>query len=70
MSLFICPLVKCPHCGLEQPVKMEITSTILNRFFVTCDLEEGGCDETFALEVNLKTHLTIWKLEPASGVQL
>ena len=65
MSLIIRPKLKCPHCGTDNATMLTIDSVIMNRFFIRCDVEIGGCDELFAIEVNMKTDVTVWKLQPA-----
>ena len=65
MSLIIRPKLKCPHCGTDNATLLTIDSGIMNRFFIRCDVEIGGCDELFAIEVNMKTDVTVWKLQPA-----
>ena len=65
MSLTIRPKLKCPHCGTDNATLLTVDSVIMNRFFIRCDVEIGGCDELFAIEVNMKTDVTVWKLQPA-----
>ena len=65
MSLIIRPKLKCPYCGTDNSTLLTIDSVIMNRFFIRCDVEIGGCDELFAIEVNMKTDVTVWKLQPA-----
>ena len=47
MSLIIRPKLKCPHCGTDNATMLTIDSVIMNRFFIRCDVEIGGCDELF-----------------------
>ena len=63
MSLIIRPKLKCPHCGTEIATMLTIDSVIMNRFFIRCDLEDGGCDELYAIEVDMRPALTVWKLQ-------
>ena len=63
MSLIIRPKLKCPHCGNETATMLTIDSVIMNHFFIRCDLEDGGCDELYAIEVNIKPVVTVWKLQ-------
>ena len=58
--------VTCPYCGTEQSTLIDIAGEKENRGFVTCDWEEQGCEQVFAVEINLKPQVTVWKLEPIS----
>ena len=50
--------IRCPYCGFEWWVKFGDGSRI-----VTCPSDEGGCNRKFAIEVNHKPIVTIFKLE-------
>lgn len=54
----------CPHCRHENSAVVDVTSrTSDNRFFVRCDQEDGGCDRLLAIEVEVVTVVTPYRLE-------
>lgn len=59
--------VKCPHCEFEQFILTQETLYPMNENvqLVTCDPEEGGCEEEFAVKWLLKPVYKTYKLVPA-----
>lgn len=49
--------IDCPHCGFNQMILTDETMYPMNEnsLLITCDPEEGGCEEEFAIK---------WKLTP------
>lgn len=55
--------VKCPYCGARQLVVTVFSTTRTARQVVTCDVETGGCDCDFVVEVRLCPETTLRRIE-------
>lgn len=53
--------VKCPHCDTVNKVEIPIPPSYYPTV-ITCDSENGGCDETFAASFALEIKPTLYKL--------
>lgn len=56
--------VTCPYCGQENLIRSELHQewrTLQLRFY-TCDNEIGGCDKTFAIQIELIPTIFRWEL--------
>jgi len=58
---------KCPHCGFTQNFLTEETLYPMNENvqLVTCDLDEGGCEEEYVVKWKLTPAYKTYKLTPA-----
>lgn len=56
--------VKCPYCGFMNTRNADV-SKYHSTELTTCDLDEGGCDESFVfvLEFEVLTNVSVFKLE-------
>lgn len=59
--------IECPHCGFKQFTVSELIN-IINRpqgefsEIITCDPDEGGCDQDFAIKWKLSPTYKLYKL--------
>lgn len=56
--------VKCPYCGCIKNT-MRATGPHTTRKLITCETEEGGCDQEFVAEVQLEAIVKTKKIEGA-----
>jgi hypothetical protein len=50
----------CPYCGHKNTIRIDTNTTAPERFeFLTCFLDDGGCDRTFVFmyKVSLATEV-------------
>lgn len=52
----------CPYCQTEQNVCCDYAENNKSKV-ITCDVEDGGCEQDFIFTVNLKVTHTIKKIE-------
>lgn len=52
--------VKCPYCEFDNKLGTDRRG---GYSFVTCDLEEGGCDKTFVVDITITRTATAKKIE-------
>lgn len=55
--------VKCPYCGHENRVLVEIQNGIQKREVTTCDLDSGGCDKDFVIHPKVEVSADVYKIE-------
>ena len=48
--------VRCPYCGLENIVPVDIDGCFIPKKIVTCDIDMGGCDRDFVIDPENKSH--------------
>ncbi|WLE59252.1 hypothetical protein GIY62_00655 [Burkholderia plantarii] len=52
--------VKCPVCGASSKVGFGVLADgQRERFWVACEIEDGGCDATFAVEATARIGLDV-----------
>lgn len=54
--------VKCPYCGFENKVYVG-EDFYLPKKIITCDIDEGGCDKDFVIDVIKKIEIKTYKIE-------
>jgi hypothetical protein len=55
--------VRCPYCGLENIVPLDIDSRFIPKQIVTCDTEIGGCDKDFVIDPHFEITADVYKIE-------
>lgn len=63
MPIVLSVNVKCPYCGLENIVFLDVDSRFIPKQIVTCDVEIGGCDKDFVIDPRLKVTTDVYKIE-------
>lgn len=63
MSINLSVNVRCPYCGLENNVILNIDSRFIPKQIVTCDIDIGGCDKDFVIDPRLKVTADAYKIE-------
>lgn len=53
--------VTCPYCG--QEVTVQVTEDFHQKTVVTCDVEDGGCDRDFVVDVWVSIDAKALKIE-------
>jgi hypothetical protein len=54
--------IECPYCKFNNKTILD-DSSLGNKILVLCDQEEGGCDEFFVAEIDIKEyHKQIFKI--------
>ncbi len=51
----------CPECGFTNKVSIELLRERMQQL-VTCNLEDGGCDKTFVISVEVKTSVVVSRI--------
>lgn len=54
--------IDCPLCSRTNKVRVDYSDWEYRPQIVVCDSEEGGCDEAFAVQVDLKPMIKTYKL--------
>lgn len=57
--------IKCPHCGFENKVSMDLDKIWREPQRETCDVDEGGCDQDYYLDAEVEVKPIILKLVEA-----
>ena len=47
--MFFITNVQCPYCGHNNKARIELTDSRSKKEVFTCDSDDDGCDEDFAL---------------------
>jgi len=63
MSINLSVNVRCPYCGLENIVPLDIDSRFIPKQIVTCDIEIGGCDKDFVIDPHFEITADVYKIE-------
>lgn len=58
--------VECPYCGTLHP---QVSKTTMPEV-VYCDVECGGCDQPFVLEMHLKPTHTARRIEGVARLEV
>ncbi len=67
-TLDIMTKVFCPYCGHEQDVRFEFWSLYQTaRQVITCDVNEGGCDQPFVAQGEISISTKFFKLVEAES---
>lgn len=53
---------KCPECGLENKVILNYSINEYDPQIVTCDSDNGGCENYFAVRVKLLPEVTVFRV--------
>jgi hypothetical protein len=61
--------VQCPYCQTKQQVIFEdVVLYGANHMTVTCDCDEGGCDEVFVAALRVRAEVSVYHVAPAGAV--
>lgn len=63
MSINLSMSVRCPYCGLENIVPVDIDGRFIPKKIVTCDIDMGGCDRDFVIDPRIKVTADVYKIE-------
>lgn len=55
--------IKCPNCGFDQTFKFEEVGRHNRPEVVLCDIEGGGCDQYFAVEIELQPRIRVYEMD-------
>lgn len=56
--------VECPYCSHLNHYLIENKSNMYpDKYIFTCDVEDGGCDTPFVIELALKPIIHTYKIE-------
>ena len=58
--------IQCPYCDSKNTVRYNTNEP--SRFFVTCDLGDGGCNQEFAVQALVTVQLTPYAVTWAKPV--
>jgi len=54
----------CPYCGFKNGRYLQIQWHKHDTFIVTCDSEEGGCDQEYVIRVEPSFQVKEFSIEP------
>ena len=57
---------KCPYCGVDNKMSLEVESTFPQYHLIQCDMEMDGCDNVFAVSLQFQPKLTVYSLMESS----
>jgi len=69
MSVKLSVNVNCPYCGVINNVILNIDSPFIPKRIVTCDIEEGGCDNDFVIDPHFEITAGVYKIEGIAQCQ-
>lgn len=53
---------ECPYCGFENKIKIE-PEFYYPKQVVTCDIDEGGCEKDFVVDIEISIFTESLKIE-------
>jgi len=54
--------VKCPYCGTINEVRVQYDKSTSYPQPIYCDIEQGGCDRLFAIQIAVTLHHKIYTM--------